>query len=124
MGFLGILLLIIFIATSLLLVVMVMIQDDQSGGLGGIFGGSSSSSFGTRSGNILTRTTGILGAVFLASAFALAWVNKTPESGDVLSAAQQVEQGQNEWWNQPVSEDQEGADQEEPEADMESSENP
>ena len=120
MGFLGILLLVIFVATSLLLVVMVMIQDDQGEGLGGIFGGSSSTAFGSRSGNILTKTTSILGAVFLASAFALAWVNKTPESGDVLSAAQQVQQGEEQWWNQPVSEEQpEGRDSGEAEADTE-----
>jgi preprotein translocase subunit SecG len=119
MGFLGILLLIIFIATSLLLIVMVMIQDDQGEGLGGIFGGSSSTAFGSRSGNILTKTTSILGAVFLASAFALAWINKTPETGDVLSAAQQVEQGQDEWWNQPVADDQEAESDGEEEAEQE-----
>jgi preprotein translocase subunit SecG len=103
MGFFGIMLLIIFVITALILILMVMIQDEQGEGLGGIFGGASSSTFGSRSGNILTRTTSILGALFLLTAFGLAWVNRTPESGDVIGAAQ-AEAGEQsvEWWNEPI----------------------
>ena len=113
MGFLGIMLLVIFVLTSLLLIGIVMIQDDQGEGLGGIFGGSGGASMGSRSGNILTKTTSILGAVFLVTAFGLAWINKTPESGNVIGAAQEQLSGEsNEWWNQPV-EDESGTDEEE-----------
>lgn len=106
MGFLGIVLLVIFVLTALLLIGLVMIQDDQGEGLGGIFGGSGGASMGSRSGNILTKTTSIVGAVFLVTAFGLAWINKTPESGNVINAArEQMSQEDNEWWNQPVEEE-------------------
>jgi preprotein translocase subunit SecG len=78
-----------------------MIQDEQGEGLGGIFGGGSSTPFGSRSGNVLTKFTSILGAVFLVCSFALAWINRTPESGDVIGAArrQGLTEQQTEWWN-------------------------
>jgi len=103
MGFLAIMLLIIFIITAIFLILMVMIQDEQGEGLGGIFGGSSNTTLGARSGNILTRATSILGALFIITAFGLAWVNRTPESGDVIGAAQ-AEAGEQsvEWWNEPA----------------------
>lgn len=103
MGFFAIVLLVLFVIIALLLIGIVMIQDDQGEGLGGIFGGSSSSTFGSRSGNILTRTTSVLGTLFLLTAFGLAWVNKTPETGNVIGAAQsEAQQQDTEWWNQPV----------------------
>ncbi|MFO7849894.1 MAG: preprotein translocase subunit SecG [Spirochaetia bacterium] len=106
MGFLGIILLVIFVITSLLLIGIVMIQDNQGEGLGGIFGGSGGASMGSRSGNILTKTTTILGTVFLVTAFALAWINKSPEGGNVIEAAQdQISEENNEWWNQENEEE-------------------
>jgi preprotein translocase subunit SecG len=101
MGLLGILLLILFILASLLLITLVLIQDEQGEGLGGIFGGGSTTPFGSRSGNVLSKFTAILGAVFLFCAFGLAWINKTPESGDVLGAARRgagSEISVEEWW--------------------------
>lgn len=96
-------LLVLFVIIAFLLIAIVMIQDEQGEGLGGIFGGSSSSTFGSRSGNILTRATSVLGALFLLTAFGLAWVNKTPETGNVIGAAQsEIQQQDVEWWNQPL----------------------
>mgnify|MGYP001056880939 FL=1 len=93
-------LLVLFVLSALLLIGVVLIQDEQGEGLGGLFGGGSSTPFGSRSGNVLTRLTSILGAIFIITAFGLAWVNRTPESGDVIGAArrQQETQGGVEWW--------------------------
>ncbi|HDQ14380.1 MAG TPA: preprotein translocase subunit SecG [Sediminispirochaeta sp.] len=116
MGFFGILLLVIFVIISFLIIVLVMLQDDQGEGLGGIFGGSSSSAFGSRSGNILTKATSVLGALFLLTAFGLAWINRTPESGDVIGAAQEeMSQENSEWWNEPVDDSSAQGDEELPE---------
>ncbi|THB65086.1 MAG: preprotein translocase subunit SecG [Spirochaetaceae bacterium] len=101
MGFLGILLLIVFILSAALLAAMVLLQDESGDGLGGIFGGGGGSQqIGNRRGNILTRTTSILGTVFLVSSLGLAFVNRTPSTGDVESAARRMEaEGQvYEWW--------------------------
>ena len=101
MGALGIALLVIFVITCVLLIIIVLMQDEQGEGIGGIFGGGSSSAFGSRSGNVLTKFTGILGALFLVCSFGLAWINKTNESGDVIGAArrrQAQEQTIEEWW--------------------------
>jgi preprotein translocase subunit SecG len=100
MGVLGILLLVIFVITSLLLIGIVLIQDEQGEGLGGIFGGGSNAPVGNRTGNILTKTTSILGAIFFLTSFGLAWLNRTPEAGNVEAAARQLEaeQGAIEWW--------------------------
>jgi preprotein translocase subunit SecG len=100
MGFLSILLLVIFAITAILLVTLVLLQDEGGEGLGGIFGGGGAAQqVGRRSGNILTKATSVLGAVFLVTAFALAWLNRTPETGDVERAARELE-GESgvEWW--------------------------
>jgi preprotein translocase subunit SecG len=101
MGILGIVLLVIFLLSAVLLIVLVLMQDEQGEGLGGLFGGGSSTTFGSRSGNILTKFTGILGAIFLTCSFGLAWINRTQEEGDVIGAARkrQAEETKIEaWW--------------------------
>jgi len=102
MGFLGIVLMVIFVVASVLLVLVVLLQDESGDGLGGIFGGGGASQVGNRSGNILTRITSVLAAVFLLSSFGLAWLNRTPDTGDVEAAARRLEaqsgNGAVEWW--------------------------
>ena len=101
MALLGIVLLVIFIISAILLIIIVLLQDEQGEGIGGLFGGGSSTAFGSRSGNVLTKFTSILGAIFLVCSFGLAWVNKTPETGDVLGAARREaarEKGEFNWW--------------------------
>jgi len=81
---------------------MVLVQNEQGEGIGGIFGGGSSTPFGSRSGNVLTRFTSILAAVFLLTSFGLAWVNKTSDKSDILGAAYKQNSDKTElieWWN-------------------------
>jgi len=106
MGILGIVLLVIFGLSAVLLIVIVLMQDEQGEGLGGLFGGGSATTFGSRSGNVLTKFTGILGAIFLVCSFGLAWFNRTQEEGDVISAARRIQADESKieaWW-QPEEE--------------------
>jgi preprotein translocase subunit SecG len=99
MGLIGILLLIVFVIVSILLILIVLIQNEEGDSLGGIFAGGSSSAFGSRSGNVLTKTTYILGTIFLLTSFGLAMVNRTPGDSGVEAAAKQATTGaQSEWW--------------------------
>jgi preprotein translocase subunit SecG len=115
MGVLGTILLIGFVISALLLIALVLIQDEGGEGLGGIFGGGASQQVGNRSGNILTKTTSILGAIFFLSSFGVAWVNRTSDAGDVEAAGRRLESqdGPVRWWlesaeTQPQDEDLEG----------------
>ncbi len=98
-----ILLTIIFVISALLLAALVLLQDEQGEGVGGMFGGGSGTPFGSRSGNILTRATAILGAIFLISAFGVAWLNRTPATDDVeaRARARQLQQGTRSDWYSP-----------------------
>jgi preprotein translocase subunit SecG len=89
MGLIAIVLLVILVISAILLVLVVLVQDEQGEGLGGIFGGGSTTPFGSRSGNVLTRFTAILATVFIVCTLALAWVNKSPEMGNVIGRARQ-----------------------------------
>lgn len=100
MGVFGVILLVLFVIVCALMVFLVIIQDENSEGLGGIFGGSSDTTFGSNSGNILTKITYIVGALFLVLALGLAFINRTPENDSLLTNAQQTNQETTEWWNQ------------------------
>ena len=101
MGILGILLLVIFIITSVLLIIIVMIQDEQGEGIGGLFGGGSTTPFGSRSGNILTKATSVMGAVFLICAAFLAYLNKSDISDSDIKREEAIE-----WWDKDTVDDQ------------------
>jgi preprotein translocase subunit SecG len=114
MDILGIVLLVIFLITAILLIVLVLMQDEQGEGLGGLFGGGSTTAFGSRSGNVLTKFTGILGAIFLVCSFGLAWINKSGDEGDVLGAARRQRAESDaveEWWRETPAETEEEAQQ-------------
>ncbi|MDR0707509.1 MAG: preprotein translocase subunit SecG [Treponema sp.] len=90
MEVLGIVLLVFFIIAAILLVFLVLIQDEEGDSLGGIFAGGSSSAFGSRSGNILTKATSVLGALFLILSLGLALVSKSDSGSGVEAAGRQL----------------------------------
>ncbi len=103
MTLVSVLVLVVLVISAILLTLIVLIQDDQGGGIGGMFGGGESSTpFGSRTGNVLTRGTAILAAIFLVSAFALAWFNRSGDEGNIIgrARAQQREQSlsDTDWW--------------------------
>ncbi|MDR1836932.1 MAG: preprotein translocase subunit SecG [Treponema sp.] len=78
MGILTIIFLIFFVIIAVLLILLVLIQNEEGDSLGGIFAGGSASAFGSRSGNVLTRATSFLGALFLVFSLVLALLSRTP----------------------------------------------
>jgi preprotein translocase subunit SecG len=65
---------VVFFLVAVLLIVIVLIQPGSSGGLG-FFGGGSQSAFGTKTGNVLTKFTTLLAALFLIVSFVLGYLN-------------------------------------------------
>jgi preprotein translocase subunit SecG len=102
MGILGIVLLVFFVIVAILLILLVLIQNEEGGGLGGIFAGGSSSAFGSRTGNVLTKATTVLGALFLIISLGLALVNRSPSGAGVERAASQLSDTSagSDWWNE------------------------
>ena len=90
MTILGTVLLVFFVIVAILLVLLVLIQTEEGDSLGGIFAGGSGSAFGSRSGNVLTRTTTILGSLFLIISLGLALLNRTPGGTGVEAAGREL----------------------------------
>jgi preprotein translocase subunit SecG len=90
MTILGTVLLVFFIIVAILLVLLVLIQTEEGDSLGGIFAGGSGSAFGSRSGNVLTRATTVLGALFLVISLGLALLNRTPGGTGVEAAGREL----------------------------------
>ena len=86
MGILAIVLLVLFIIVAILLILLVLIQNEDGEGLGGIFAGGSGTAFGSRSGNVLTRATTVLGALFLVISLGLALAHRSPSGSGVEAA--------------------------------------
>jgi preprotein translocase subunit SecG len=90
MAILSTVLLVLFVIDAILLILLVLVQSEDGDRLGGIFAGGSSSAFGSRSGNVLTRTTSVLGALFLIISLSLALVNRTPGGSGVEAAGREL----------------------------------
>jgi preprotein translocase subunit SecG len=106
MAVLGIILLVLFIIAAILLILLVLAQNEEGDSLGGIFAGGSGSAFGSRSGNVMTRATTVLGALFLIISLALALINRSPAGSGVESAGRRLNPGASTWYmeNEPSGE--------------------
>ena len=101
MGILSIVLLVVFVIIAVLLILLVLIQNEEGDSLGGLCAGGSGSAFGSRSGNVLTRATTILGALFLIISLGLALINRTPGGVGVEAAARELiseDDMEGDWW--------------------------
>lgn len=65
---------VLFFVIAVILMIIILIQPGGEGGLGFI-GGGSRSAFGTKTGNIITRLTTFLAALFFLVSFALGYLN-------------------------------------------------
>ena len=90
MAILSTVLLVVFVIIAVLLILLVLVQNEEGDSLGGIFAGGSGSAFGSRSGNILTRATTILGSLFLIISLGLALLNRTPGGAGVEAAGREL----------------------------------
>ncbi len=100
MSILGTVLLVFFVIACILIIALVLLQNEEGDSLGGLFAGSSTSAFGSKSGNILTKTTYIMVTLFFVGVFSLALLNKSPSDDGLQKAAQkQQEETSTEWWN-------------------------
>ena len=90
MGVLSVVLLVIFVIVAVLLVLLVLIQNDEGGGFGGMFGGGANTAFGSRSGNVLTRATTVLGSLFLIISLSLAILSRTSTGSGVEEEARRL----------------------------------
>lgn len=74
------------VAVCLLLVLAVMLQKPKEGGLGGAIGGGMlEASLGADAGNVLIKTTAILGAIFLLNTLVLARLTSTVHSRSLMA---------------------------------------
>ena len=77
---------VIEVLVCLLLVLVVLLQKPKEGGLGGAIGGGMlEASLGADAGNVLIKTTAVLGAVFLLNTLILARLTSTVHSHSLMA---------------------------------------
>lgn len=75
------------VIVCLLLAMVVMLQKPKDGGLGGAIGGGMlEASLGADAGNVLIKTTAVLGAIFLINTLVLARLTSTVHSRSLMAA--------------------------------------
>ena len=77
---------VIEVVVCLLLALVVMLQKPKEGGLGGAIGGGMlEASLGADAGNVLIKTTAVLGAIFLVNTLVLARLTSTVHSHSLMA---------------------------------------
>ncbi|MHB1646416.1 MAG: preprotein translocase subunit SecG [Candidatus Acididesulfobacter diazotrophicus] len=67
---------VVLIVSAIFLVIVILMQQGKGQEMGAVFGGSSQTVFGASgAGNFLTKTTAILAAIFLGSAFLISYIS-------------------------------------------------
>jgi preprotein translocase subunit SecG len=102
MGIIGVIVLVLFVIVCVLLVSIVLIQSEEGGGMGGLFGGAGTQAFGSRSGNIITRATYVLVALFFVSVFGLAFLHKEPVMAPLDQGIEQPDAQRQPWLDTPA----------------------
>lgn len=75
------------VVVCLLLALVVMLQKPKEGGLGGAIGGGMlEASLGADAGNVLIKTTAVLGAVFLLNTLVLARLTSTVHAKSLMAS--------------------------------------
>ena len=78
---------VIEVIVCLLLALVVMLQKPKEGGLGGAIGGGMlEASLGADAGNVLIKTTAVLGAIFLLNTLVLARLTSTVNARSIMNA--------------------------------------
>lgn len=106
MGVLNTILLVLFVIVAILLILLVLVQNEEGDSLGGVFAGGGGSAFGSRSGNILTRASSALGGLFLALAFVMALLTRSPQGSGVEAAGRALitdETPGSAWWDEEAA---------------------
>jgi preprotein translocase subunit SecG len=80
----------LFFIIAVVMMAIILIQPGSAGGLGFI-GGGSQSAFGTKTGNVMTKVTTVLAALFFVSAFALGYLNARTSRVDTRELMQMQE---------------------------------
>lgn len=86
MNVLSIVLLVFFVIIAILLILLVLVQNEEGDSMGGIFAGGGGSAFGSRAGNVLTKTTTVLGTLFLVLSLVLALLSRGPAASSGVEA--------------------------------------
>jgi preprotein translocase subunit SecG len=98
--------LILFVIVAVLLILLVLIQNEEGDSLGGVFAGGGGSAFGSRSGNILTRVSSVLGGLFLVLAFVMALLTRSPQRSGVEAAGRALTTEEipgSAWWDEDAA---------------------
>ncbi len=67
---------VVLIVSAIFLIIVILMQQGKGQEMGAVFGGSSQTVFGASgAGNFLTKTTAILAAIFLGSAFLISYIS-------------------------------------------------